>query len=388
MSSGGSAVARRHTRRRAVLAVLAGVVLAGCGGGSGGKAARSTAPTATPPAVEVGYAAQFGGLEKLTAAARKEGRLNVIGLADDWANYRALKERFAEKYGIEISSRLPAASSRAELAAARELRGTGRAPDVFDLSAGVAAANLGQLARYKVTTWGDVPDPLKEASGRYVGAYGGVMSVGYDAKRVPPPATLADLTKPVYRGRIALNGEPHHATSAAHAVLMAALGNGGSAEELGPGTDFFARLKQDGNLAGVQPTEASISAGRTPVVLDWDFTNVQRADALPSTVDWRVVVLRPAVVGSYYVQAINIDAPHPAAARLWQEFLLSDEGQNLWLGNYLRPSRAEAMRSSGALDLARYARLPGVPAAPVVLPPPGLSRLQQFLTENWTKSVG
>ena len=36
----------------------------------------------------------------------------------------------------------------------------------------------------------------------------------------------------------------------------------------------------------------------------------------------------PAVAG-YYFQAINKDAPHPAAARLWQEFLYSDEGQNL-----------------------------------------------------------
>ena len=34
-------------------------------------------------------------------------------------------------------------------------------------------------------------------------------------------------------------------------------------------------------------------------------------------------------MAGYYYQAINADAPHPAAARLWQEFLYSDEGQNL-----------------------------------------------------------
>ena len=33
------------------------------------------------------------------------------------------------------------------------------------------------------------------------------------------------------------------------------------------------------------------------------------------------------------------DAPHPDAARLWEEFLYSDEGQNLWLEG-VRPTGA------------------------------------------------
>ena len=49
----------------------------------------------------------------------------------------------------------------------------------------------------------------------------------------------------------------------------------------------------------------------------------------------------------YYFQAINKDAPHPAAARLWQEFLYSDEGQNLWLKGGARPVRADAMVKAG-----------------------------------------
>ena len=57
-----------------------------------------------------------------------------------------------------------------------------------------------------------------------------------------------------------------------------------------------------------------------------------------------------AVVGSYYVQAISKDAPHPAAARLWQEFLYSDEGQNLWLKGGARPVRADAMEKAGTID--------------------------------------
>ena len=52
-----------------------------------------------------------------------------------------------------------------------------------------------------------------------------------------------------------------------------------------------------------------------------------------------------------YVQAISAYAPHPNAAKLWMEFLYSDEGQNLWLTGYCHPIRYE--------DLDRHERRAG-----------------------------
>ena len=73
------------------------------------------------------------------------------------------------------------------------------------------------------------------------------------------------------------------------------------------------------------------------------------------------MVPEDAVVGGYYFQAINIDAPHPNAARLWQEFLYSDEGQNLWLAGGARPVRADAMVKRPARSTpTAYAALPPV----------------------------
>jgi putative spermidine/putrescine transport system substrate-binding protein len=383
--TGQSRTALRHL---VVLAALACTLLSACGH-SVQKAETTTAPnTGQPAAVTVGYAAEMGGLDKLAAAAQKEGKLNVIGLPSHWANYGELLARFQRRYRIAVRSRMPGASSRAELAAATQLAGTSTAPDVLDLSASVAAANEARLAPYKVTTWGDVPDSVKDPGGRYAGGYGGMMSIGYDAKRVPAPSTLAALLGPAYRGKVAVNGDPTRSSSAFYAVVMAALANGGSADDIGPGVDFFARLKQAGNVTGIPPTTATISAGQTPVVLDWDYTNVQRSAVLPAKVGWRVIIPRHAVVGSYYVQAINIDAPHPAAARLWQEFLFSDEGQNLWLSSSVRPARADAMRASGTLDQAEYARLPASPGAAVLLSAPQLAKAKKYLTDNWSKAVG
>ena len=56
------------------------------------------------------------------------------------------------------------------------------------------------------------------------------------------------------------------------------------------------------------------------------------------------------LMGGYYSQAISKFAPNPAAARLWQEFLYSDEGQNIWLGGGARPVRLPVMEEAGTAD--------------------------------------
>ena len=47
--------------------------------------------------------------------------------------------------------------------------------------------------------------------------------------------------------------------------------------------------------------------------------------------------------GGYYYQAISAYAPHPAAARLWEEYLYSDEGQLTWIKGYCAPARLADM---------------------------------------------
>jgi len=100
------------------------------------------------------------------------------------------------------------------------------------------------------------------------------------------------------------------------------------------------------------------------VVIDWDYLNAAESAKVKT---WKVVVPQGgAPVGGYYFQAISKDAPHPAAARLWQEFLYSDAGQNLWLGGGARPVRADAMAKAGTIDKAKFAALPPVTGTPVI----------------------
>jgi putative spermidine/putrescine transport system substrate-binding protein len=168
---------------------------------------------------------------------------------------------------------------------------------------------------------------------------------------------------------------------------MAALGNGGSADDIGKGVDFFGQLKKAGNFLPLDPTPATIESGQTPVVIDWDYLNVAQGTKLAGKLQWKTAVPANAVVGSYYVQAISTDAPHPAAARLWEEFLYSDEGQNLWLKGGARPVRADAMTKAGTIDKTAAGALPAVTGTPVFLTDAQTQKAKDYLAANWAKTV-
>ena len=369
----------RTTFRAGLVAAVSAVALAACSppsssGGSGGSdAAKATS------------AKDVGGMKGLVKAAKKEGQLNVIALPPDWANYASIIKAFSDKYGIKVNSAQPDAASQDEINAAKSLKGTKRAPDVFDLGQSVALANTKLFAKYKVSNWSSIPGSFKDANGTWVNDYGGYMSIGYDSSKVPSVSGLNDLLGSGFKGKVALNGDPTQAGAAFSGVMMASIANGGSADNIKPGVDFFSKLKKAGNFLPVDPTPATIESGQTPVVIDWDYLNAAETKKLKT---WKVVVPSNAVVAGYYYQAINSDAPHPAAARLWEEFLYSDQGQNLWLGGGARPVRADAMVKAGTIDKAAYDALPPVNGKAVTPTVPQTEKAAAYLSKNWAKAVG
>lgn len=376
-----------RTARRTVVAALAALTLTGTAACSP-PATTSAGSTAEAKSASATSARDFGGLAGLVDAAKKEGTLNVIALPPDWANYGAVIKGFQAKYGLAVNSAQPDATSADEITAAKNLKGQANAPDVFDLGGVVASANTAMFAPYKVSTFEQVPATLKDANGLWVNDYGGYMSIGYDAGKVPAPATVADLLKPAYAGKVALNGDPTKAGAGFSGVVMAALSQGGTANDISKGVAFFKALKAAGNFLPVDPTPATIASGQTPVVIDWDYLNVAQGKTLKATMSWKTVIPVGAVVGGYYVQAISKNAPHPAAARLWQEYLYSDEGQNLWLKGGARPVREEAMVKAGTIDKAAYAALPKANGTPVFLTDAQREKANLYLSANWAKAIG
>ncbi|WP_060885473.1 ABC transporter substrate-binding protein [Streptomyces caniscabiei] len=336
-------------------------------------------------------AKDFGGMDALVAAAKREGKLNAIALPRDWANYGALIDGFEKKYGIKIEVENPDGASQDEINAVTSRKGQDRAPDVLDLGSSFAlsAAQQGLLAPYKVAAFADIPEGQKDPKGQWYNDYGGYISIGCDAKRVKEcPETFADLLQPKYKGQVALNGNPTKSGSAFGGVWAASLASGGSFDDIQPGLDFFAKLKKNGNYTPVESTPATVEKGETPISIDWDYLNAGYADEFKSKgVDWKVVVPEDGKFSQYYSQAINKDAPHPATARLWQEYLYSAEGQNLWLAGYARPALMPAMEKAGTLDEKAAAKLPKVSGTPEFPTEEQQTKAKDALAQGWAKAV-
>jgi len=289
---------------------------------------------------------------KLIKAARKEGHLNVIALPHDWANYGEMIGAFKKKYGLGMTEDNPNGSSAQENQAIRSLKGDSRAPDVVDVgpSFAIAGANEGLYKPYKVAKYKTIPAGMKDPRARWYGDYWGAISIGYNSNIVKPaPKTFKDLLKPAYRNKVALNGNPLTSNSAVSGVFAAALANGGSLNNVQPGIDFFHELKKAGNFIPVDGTPQTVASGQTPIVIDWDYLNLAYRKEFPA-VHWTTVIPSDGVYGSFYCQAINASAPHPNAAKLWMEFLFSDQGQLIWLKGYSHPARFQ--------DLAKHKKIP------------------------------
>lgn len=364
------------------LAATAALALSGCATAADAPAAGGDSEVDATAATSV---ADFGTFADLEAAAKAEGALNVIALPRDWANYGEILDLFAEKYPeITINEASPDVSSAEEIQAAETNKGLDTAPDVFDIGLTVALQNTDVFAPYKVQTWDDIPDALKEPTGLFVGDYGGYMSIGYDSSKFDAPSELADLLGDEYKGAVAINGDPTQAGAAFAAVGLATVQSDGTLDDFQPGIDFFSEMQKAGNLLKVDVTTATVASGETPVVFDWDYLNASHA---ADNKNWKVVVLDGTGYAGYYNQAINADAPNPAAARLWQEFLYSDEVQNLWLKGGARPARMEAMTAADTIDADLASALPEVPAETVVPTEEQSSNAGTLLGEKWAAAV-
>ncbi|MEN0024943.1 MAG: ABC transporter substrate-binding protein, partial [Microbacterium sp.] len=361
-------------------AALALTACSGAADAAGSGSGDGSVDAATATSVE-----DFGTFADLEEAAKAEGQLNVIALPRDWANYGEIIDLFMEKYPeITVNEASPDVSSAEEIQAAETNKGLDTAPDVFDLGLTVALQNTDHFAPYKVQTWDDIPEELKEPTGLFVGDYGGYMSIGYDSSKFPAPDSLDDLLGADYKGAVAINGDPTQAGAAFAAVGLATVQSDGTLDDYQPGIDFFSDLQKAGNLLKVDVTTATIASGETPVVFDWDYLN---ATHVADNKDWKVVVFDGTGYAGYYNQAVNVDAPHPAAARLWQEFLYSDEVQNLWLGGGARPARMDAMTEAGTIDADLAAALPEVPDETVVPTEEQSTNAGTLLGEKWAAAV-
>lgn len=268
-----------------------------------------------------------GGLDGLVTACKKEKALNVITLPRDWANYGEAMDLFSKAFGVKIYDDNPDGSSAYEIQTIKTAPKS-KQPDVVDVGVSVLDDAVGNdlFAEYRVATWNDIPVAYKDnLNAKYYGDYAGQIAIMYDTSIPVAPKAIKDLLKPEFKGLVAISGDPTQSQQALMSVFAASVANGGSTNDIQKGIDFYSKLKSSGNFVAVNGNSTNFAAGAFKVVLNWNFNGpgtVAAAKQLGK--DVKFVIPSDAVLqGTPYMQAINKNAPHPACARLWEEFMYS-----------------------------------------------------------------
>ena len=398
---------RRILMTTVSLMLLLGVVLSACGGTTTAATAPAT-PAAQPaaPAAQVPQAptqadwstvksaAEAGGMDALVAAAQKEGELNVITLPRDWCDYGEMMDNFSKKYGIKVNSLNPDGGSADEIQAIIDNKSNKgpQAPDVIDVGPayGPLAKDQGLVTPYKVQTW-DTIQGTNDPDGYYFTDYSGVMVFEVNSDVVKSlPKTFKDLLDPKYKGQVALAGDPRASNQAAQTVYAAALANGGTLDNIQPGLDYFKQLNVNGNLLPLIADSGPIAKGETPITFQWSWNAYANKDNFKGNPNIEIVYPSDVNWGGYYYQGISAYAPHPAAARLWQEYLYSDEGQLTWIKGYCAPARLADLTARNVVPAELKAKLPDPKLLASSTVPKGdqLTAARALIKDKWDSVVG
>ena len=310
--------------------LLMGVLVLGVTGC--GSDASTSKNTSNPVKENSQKELTLGEIENL---AKQEGKIVSVGMPDAWANWKDTWNALTTKYGL---SHTDTDLSSAEELAKFEAEKNNPTADIGDvgISYGHMAVEKGLTLPYKTTHWNDVPDWAKDDQGNWIVGYQGTLALITDKNLVKnPPKTWDELLEGNYK---VLVNDPTTSNQGQMSILAAAIAQGGNEGNIQPGLDYFAQLAKQGRLVtrSVRPTD--LEKGEVPVSFLWDFTALGYRDQVDPN-RFEVSILKEGSVISAYTTIINKYAPHPNAAMLAREYMLSDEGQINFAKGYARPIR-------------------------------------------------
>ncbi|MDR1967153.1 MAG: extracellular solute-binding protein [Burkholderiaceae bacterium] len=258
--------------------------------------------------------------QRILEKAKQEGSVVVYtSLAP--TEGKPLTELFESKYGVKVEM-WRGLSDQVLQRTVSEARGRRNAVDVVETN-GPEMESLAReqlLAEFHTPHLADLPPELIPGHKQWLPDRLNVFVVAYNTQKVKPedlPKTYDGFADPKWKGRIALE--------AGDSEWMAAMVKTWGKER---GMDFFQKLSagkpsvRKGHILLAQ----MVSAGEVEVALAAYYANVASAKARGGPIDWAPVeplVARPQGLG------VVRSAPHPYAALLFANFMLSPQAQEL-----------------------------------------------------------
>jgi iron(III) transport system substrate-binding protein len=263
----------------------------------------------------------------LIEAAKKEGEVTWYTTQIISQLVRPVAAAFEKKYGIKVRA---SRSGNAEITVKimNEAR-TGRVQaDVFDgTNAVVALRKEGYVTQWLPDAAKDYPADLKDPGGYWVANNLFIITAGYNTALVPrgsEPKTFQDLLDPKWRGKMAWNSFP--TSSGAGGFVGLVLTEMGREKGLAYLREF---AKQ--NVAGLRGSAREVLdqviGGEYSIGLQIFNHHAVISAKKGAPVDW--IKMEP-LTGTLSVLSIPKNPPRPNAAKLFAEFVISKEGQQVF----------------------------------------------------------
>ncbi|MGY0217684.1 extracellular solute-binding protein [Endozoicomonadaceae bacterium StTr2] len=275
-------------------------------------------------------------LTKLIEHASSEGLACSLTMPDTWANW---KQTWDDLYRLYDIRHRDTSMNSAQAIACFNADKANASADITDIGMAFVpnALRLGVCMPYRTTTWGDIPDWARDDEGYWVIAYTGTIAFIINNHLVPdPPRSWSDIANGRYRVAI---GNVGGGAQPSLAVLSAAYALGGDESNLDPALNLFTRLARQGRLNFIECNSiTNLERGEVEVGLIWDFLALHYREMI-GTEHFTVQIPLDGTVTEGYTTIINRYAPHPHAAALAREYILSDAGQINLARGYARPIR-------------------------------------------------
>ena len=204
--------------------------------------------------------------------------------------------------------------------------------------------------------------------------------------RSPTSPRSTTCSAPSSRARSPSTATRPQAGAAFSGVVMASVANGGSADDIAPGVEYFRKLKDAGNFLPVDPTPATIESGQTPVVIDWDYLNAAETAKLAELEGLRPGGRRDRrllLPGDQRRRAAPRGGPALAGVPLQRRGSEPLARRRRPPGARRRDGRGRHDRPGAVRRPARRSR-----ATPVIPTNEQTEKMAAYLADNWAKAVG
>lgn len=310
-------------RKMVLVPLIAVALLAGCAPAAQPTSGPSGAPPSKGEAREATNIALYRGPDRqqvLEEGAKREGELLLYATG---TQIQPLLDAFMKKYPFIKVQMYQGGSDEIARRAVEEAKAGRHQVDAFELAiAGLLVPrDEGVLQPFFSPELEAYPDEAKDRQGHWVVVRESYISLGWNTNLIDSaeaPRTYRDLVNPKWRGKMAVSGSPSTAANWVGAMVLA------------EGRDFVRQFAQQ-QVAVHNITSRALAdlmvAGEVAMSPTTYSSHVAASRAKGAPLDWAPLDPVPVTDTAY---AIAARAPHPHAALLLADFLLSRQGQELY----------------------------------------------------------